>query len=390
MFIGFLTFIGVMAVSVVLTRRATSSETQAFNPDTLAQDIDMLHQPESGCVSKIGYTTSEAVDVDYLNIGSVSDVGKYPGLIQDKMRAMMNCSFPSQNWSTTLTAPPSANPPYWAHLPEVAVPADNYPHRPYQFIGAWEWNENNELSIRPVISEEKNMYRYLIFNEPHNSYESNLMSPRLAAERFVQAGNRLAGADVGSPPLPSSQLEKTYCCGNHNQPIDQKWMDQFLCHLSGQASCPDFKTGAPVATPVQLVSGHGGFLRYLAGFHWHMYSGTTTARVWSQKLDQVKSWIDGYHQQYASQINLPQFVIITETGAPLERWWGDDNIYDKINIVFERSNEPWLEGVTWADAFINDDIYGVEAGIDIQSSLFECPDCYREGNDGHVSLTPAG
>ncbi|MCA9372717.1 hypothetical protein KC921_01295 [Candidatus Woesebacteria bacterium] len=388
LFVGFLIFIGITAVSVALTRRTTSSETQAFNPDVLAQDVDLLHAPESGCVSKIGFTTSEAVDVDYIDIGSVKDVGKYPGLVQDKVRALMNCSFPSQNWSSSFSAPPSANPPIWAHIPEVAVSNPTYPYRPYQFIGAWI--EDVGTGLWPVSAAERHDYRFLVFNEPIDSYDTNLLTPRAAALRFVQVGNRLAGADINSAPLPTAELEATYCCGNHNQPIDQKWMEQFLCHLSGQVSCPDYISGAAVTTPTQLVNGHGEFLRYLAGFHWHMYSGIATANIWSNKLDEIKGWIDGYHQQYVNQASLPQTVIITETGAPWEQWWGSDNVYDKINIVFQRSSEPWLEGVTWADAFINDDIFGYEAGISMQSSLFQCPDCYREGQNGHIGMTPAG
>ena len=110
------------------------------------------------------------------------DVGKYPGLVQDKVRALMNCSFPSQNWSSSFSAPPSANPPIWAHIPEVAVSNPTYPYRPYQFIGAWEWNENNELSVRPLEPSERHEYKFLIFNEPIHSYDNNLLSPRAAAE----------------------------------------------------------------------------------------------------------------------------------------------------------------------------------------------------------------
>ena len=210
---------------MALTRRTTSSETQTFNPDVLAQDVDLLHAPESGCVNKIGFTTRQAVDVDYIDIGSVKDVGKYPGLVQDKVRRWWTALFPSQNWSSSFSAPPSANPPIWAHIPEVAVSNPTYPYRPYQFIGAWNWNENNELSVRP-LEPLRHEYKFLIFNEPIHSYDNNLLSPG-AAEKFVQVGNRLAGADVGGPPLPSNQLKRRIVVETHNQPIDQKWMERF-------------------------------------------------------------------------------------------------------------------------------------------------------------------
>lgn len=360
------------------------TETKTFTEPTLLG-------AESGCVSKVGFTAATGINYYDPNYHVFPNVGKSPGRIQDKMREMMNCAFPSQNWNNTQINT-NGGPAWYTQLPDVSNPNGTYPYRPYQALATWHFPD----PIIPLPQNQLHNYRFLALIEPEASYEINLIDPEEAVLWFVKWTNQLAGKPDYYQAASRAEIPDVYCCGNHSwknaSPNDngRKWMAQFLCHLSGQQSCAHWETNQPVTTPQQLRGSNGAFLKYLAGYHWHILNGHSTATEWSNRLTQILDWIDDFQVNYASLAALPNHVVISETGAPLDQYWGQDNIYDKINIVFQRRNEPRVESILWNTNFVFDDIYGTGAGISTQSGLFSCADCAQIGNNGTLRLTDAG